>query len=61
LPHHSAWMEEGFDYPTDKKIIPDLTETYTVQNKLEYGEAMLEIQEQFLVMDVDGDGDEVHM
>jgi len=55
LPHHSAWMEDGFDYPTDKKLIPDLTETYTVQNKLEYGDAMLKIQGQFLGLIVEQD------
>ncbi|KAI9242444.1 MAG: hypothetical protein BYD32DRAFT_362771 [Podila humilis] len=33
-PHHLAWKDEGFDYPTDKKLIPDVTETYTVLNKL---------------------------
>ena len=57
-PHHRSWMEDGFDYPTDKKIIPDLTETYTVQNKLEYGDEMLKIQEAFLSMDMDESGDE---
>jgi hypothetical protein len=58
LPHHRSWMEDGFDYPTDKKIIPDLTETYTVQNKLEYGDEMLKVQEAFLSMDMDESGDE---
>ncbi len=55
LPHHRAWMNENFDYPTDKKIVPDLTETYTVQNKLEYGDVMLKIQEQFLSFIMDQD------
>jgi hypothetical protein len=55
LPHHRAWMNENFDYPTDKKIVPDLTETYTVQNKLEYGDVMLKIQEQFLSFNMDQD------
>jgi len=40
------------------KIIPDLTEAYTVQNKLEYGDVMLKIQEQFLGIGVEGDDDE---
>jgi hypothetical protein len=51
-------MEDGFDYPTDKKIIPDLTETYTVLNKLEYGDEMLKVQEAFLSMDMDESGDD---
>ena len=58
LPHHRTWMEDGFDYPTDKKIIPDLTETYTVLNKLEYGDEMLKVQEAFLSMDMDESGDD---
>ncbi|KAF9271222.1 hypothetical protein BGZ68_004007, partial [Mortierella alpina] len=37
LPHHRAWMEPDFDYPTEKKLIPELTETYSVQHKLESG------------------------
>jgi hypothetical protein len=61
LPHHRAWMDESFDYPTDKKIIPDLTETYTVQNKLEYGDAMLKIQERFLEIAVDNDDEDESM
>ena len=56
-PHHLAWKDEGFDYPTDKKIIPDLTETYTVLNKLEYGDEMLKVQEAFLSMDFAEDDD----
>jgi hypothetical protein len=51
-------MEDGFGYPTDKKIIPDLTETYTVLNKLEYGDEMLKVQEAFLSMDMDESGDD---
>lgn len=57
-PHHRAWMEEGFDYPTDKKVIPDLTETYTVLNKLEYGNEMLRMQEEFLNMGMDESEDD---
>lgn len=53
LPHHQAWTADGFDYPMDKKLIPDLTETYTVQNKLEYGVEMLKMQEEFLNMEMD--------
>jgi hypothetical protein len=61
-PHHLAWKDEGFDYPTDKKLIPDVTETYTVLNKLEYGHEMLKAQEAFLGMDIaeDDEMEEVH-
>jgi hypothetical protein len=61
-PHHLAWKDEGFDYPTDKKLIPDVTETYTVLNKLEYGHEMLQAQEAFLGMDIaeDDEMEEVH-
>jgi hypothetical protein len=48
LPHHRAWMEPGFDYPMEKKLIPELTETYTVQHKLESGVELLKLQEAFL-------------
>jgi hypothetical protein len=56
--HHRSWMDEGFNYPTDKKIIPDLTETYTVQNKLENGNDMLRMQQEFLSLDMDESGDD---
>ncbi|KAI9234497.1 MAG: hypothetical protein BYD32DRAFT_439156 [Podila humilis] len=58
----TAWKDEGFDYPTDKKLIPDVTETYTVLNKLEYGHEMLKAQEAFLGMDIteDNEMEEVH-
>ncbi|KAI1286020.1 hypothetical protein EDD11_000622, partial [Mortierella claussenii] len=57
LPHHRAWMEPGADYPTEKKLIPDLTETYTVQHKLESGDQLRKLQEAFLAADL-SDGDE---
>jgi len=55
LPHHRAWMEPGFDYPTEKKLIPELTETYTVQHKLESGAELLKLQEEFLGMELSDD------
>ncbi|CAO3572433.1 unnamed protein product [Mortierella alpina] len=55
LPHHRAWMEPDFDYPTEKKLIPELTETYSVQHKLESGAELLKLQEAFLGMDLSDD------
>lgn len=57
LPHHLAWMEAGFDYPMEKKLIPELTETYTVQHKLESGAELLKLQEAFLDMEISDDDD----
>jgi hypothetical protein len=59
LPHHQAWTAEGFDYPTEKKLIPELTETYTVQHKLESGAELLKLQKDFLSMDISDDDDGV--
>lgn len=55
LPHHRAWMEPDFDYPSEKKLIPELTETYTVQTKLESGAELLKLQEAFLGMELSDD------
>ena len=54
-PHHHAWMEPEFDYPMEKKLIPELTETYSVQQKLESGAELLKLQEEFLVVDLSDD------
>ncbi|KAF9537260.1 hypothetical protein EC957_008586 [Mortierella hygrophila] len=58
LPHHRAWMEPDFDYPSEKKLIPELTETYTVQTKLESGAELLKLQEAFLGMELLDDDEE---
>ncbi|KAI1286531.1 hypothetical protein EDD11_000330 [Mortierella claussenii] len=55
LPHHRAWVEPGFDYPREKKLIPELTETYTVQHKLESGSQLLKLQEEFLGLELSDD------
>ncbi|KAG0195782.1 hypothetical protein BGX28_000638 [Mortierella sp. GBA30] len=48
-------MDPGFDYPTEKKLMPELTETYTVQHKLETGAELLKLQETFLGMEMSDD------
>ncbi|KAG0011364.1 hypothetical protein BGZ82_003033 [Podila clonocystis] len=53
--HNNLWMDSSFDYPREKKLIPELTETYTVQHKLERGAELLKLQEEFLGMDVSDD------
>ena len=58
LPHHRAWMNEGVDYPREKQLVPELTQTVTVQNKLENGRELLRLQEEFLGLDVVSDDDE---
>ncbi|OAQ22585.1 hypothetical protein K457DRAFT_25967 [Linnemannia elongata AG-77] len=58
LPHHRAWMNEGVDYPREKQLVPELTQTVTVQNKLENGRELLRLQEKFLGLDVVSDDDE---
>lgn len=58
LPRHRAWMDPGFDYPTEKKLVPELTETFTVQHKLESGAELLKLQEAFLSVDLSGGDDD---
>jgi hypothetical protein len=58
LPHHRAWMNEGVDYPREKQLVPELTQTVTVQNKLENGLELQRLQEDFLGLDVATDDDE---
>ena len=54
-PHHHLWMNEGADYPREKQLVPELTQTVTVQNKLENGLELLRLQETFLGSDDDDD------
>ena len=54
-PHHRLWMNEGADYPREKQLVPELTQTVTVQNKLENGLELLRLQETFLGSDDDDD------
>jgi DDE superfamily endonuclease len=58
LPHHRGWMEEGVDYPRERQLVPELTQTVTVQNKLENGLELQRLQEDFLGLDVASDDDE---
>jgi hypothetical protein len=58
LPHHRGWMEEGVDYPRERQLVPELTQTVTVQNKLENGLELQRLQENFLGLDVASDDDE---
>jgi hypothetical protein len=58
LPHHRAWMEEGVDYPRERQLIPELTQTITVQNKLENGLELQRMQEKFVGIDVASDDDD---
>ena len=48
-------MNEGVDYPREKQLAPELTQTVTVQNKLENGLELLRLQETFLGSDDDDD------
>ena len=48
-------MDEGFDYPKEKILTPELTETCTVQHKLESGRELLKLQEAFLGMELSED------
>lgn len=59
-PHHRSWMEDGVDYPRERQLVPELTQTVTVQNKLENGLELQKMQEKFLGMDV-GSGDDEQM
>ena len=61
LPHHRAWMDEGMDYPREKQLVPELTQTVTVQNKLENGLELQRLQEDFLGLDVASDDDDEPM
>jgi hypothetical protein len=61
LSHHRAWMDEGVDYPREKQLVPELTQTVTVQNKLENGRELQRLQETFLGLDVASDGDDEPM
>ena len=61
LPHHRAWMDEGMDYPREKQLVPESTQTVTVQNKLENGRELQRLQEDFLGLDVASDGDDEPM
>ena len=47
--------DEGADYPREKQLVPELTQTVTVQNKLENGLELLRLQETFLGSDDDDD------
>ena len=58
LPHHRAWMNEGVDYPRERQLVPELTQTVTVQNKLENGLELQRLQENFLGLGVASDEDE---
>jgi hypothetical protein len=58
-PHHTAWMEEGFDYRTDKKQVLDESQVATVQNKLESGTQLMQLQEAFLGMDISDEDEEL--
>lgn len=57
LPHHREWMDEGADYPREKQLVPERTQTATVQNKLENGRNLLKLQETFLGMDMEDDSE----
>ncbi|KAG0195478.1 hypothetical protein BGX28_001301 [Mortierella sp. GBA30] len=57
--HHRAWMNDGVDYPREKRVMPELTEVVTVQNKLENGLELLELQKKFLGMEVVSDNEEM--
>ena len=54
-PHHRDWMSEGADYPREKQLAPERTQTATVQNKLENGRDLQRLQETFLGMDIGSD------
>ena len=54
-PHHREWMNEGADYPREKQLVPECTETVTVQNKLENGLELQRLQQTFLGLDMDDD------
>jgi hypothetical protein len=54
-PHHREWMNEGVDYPREKQLVPECTETVTVQNKLENGLELRRLQETFLGLDISSD------
>ena len=51
-------MEEGVDYPRERQLIPELTQTITVQNKLENGLELQRMQEKFVGIDVASDDDD---
>jgi hypothetical protein len=51
-------MDEGMDYPREKQLVPELTQTVTVQNKLENGLELQRLQEDFLGLDVASDDDD---
>lgn len=54
-PHHRDWMNEGADYPREKPLAPEHTETVTVHNKLENGLELQRLQQTFLRMDMGSD------
>ncbi|OAQ25505.1 hypothetical protein K457DRAFT_23124 [Linnemannia elongata AG-77] len=58
IPTHRAWMDEGVDYPRERQLALELTQTVTVQYKLESGLELQRMQEEFLGLDVASDDDE---
>ncbi|OAQ22204.1 hypothetical protein K457DRAFT_1825675 [Linnemannia elongata AG-77] len=59
LPHHMEWIEDGFDYPTTNKPVLQNSEVETVQNRLQNGSELQELQNAFLGMDMSEDDEEL--
>ncbi|KAH7042569.1 hypothetical protein BKA57DRAFT_398476 [Linnemannia elongata] len=59
LPHHMEWTEDGFDYPTTNKPVLQNSEVETVQNRLQNGSELQELQNAFLGMDMSEDDEEL--
>lgn len=59
LPHHALWLEQDFEYPTNASNIPDTLDLATVASKLEFGDEISRLQDEFLSMGMDEDVDDV--
>ena len=57
LPHHSLWLEKDFEYPTKENTRIDTLGLATVVQKLEFGDEISRMQEEFLNMEMDADED----
>jgi hypothetical protein len=54
-PIHTAWLRDGFEYPTSQNEIAQPMDYYEVGDLVEHGNAMAKLQQEFLGLRMDGD------